>query len=279
MKTRTKMMLMTNRRGGGRDARNEYGPESNRGEDMRMGYMPRYDGWREPIHMTYPMEAERSGSRGYDREGRSYPIYPSSNYEEGMEGRFRNYGRRGRDKAGRFTSADSYQPAYPFVPPIYDRGERRGRDGGMEMNRIGFNYPMESDGSYGDRVENPSMHDAASKGEKPMRGHATSHMMSMPMTYEVAMDWMDEMENADGSRGAHWTMAQTKEVQEKKGIRLDPVEFFAAMNMMYSDYCKIAKRYNVNTSDFYASMAKAFLEDKDAVPDKLMKYYECIVEH
>lgn len=149
------------------------------------------------------------------------------------------------------------------------------------MNRIGFNYPMESDGDYGDRIEDPSMHDMAPKGEKPMRGHAASHMMSMsmPMTYEVAMDWMDELENADGSRGAHWTMAQTKEVQEKKGIRLDPVEFFAAMNMMYSDYCKIAKRYNVNTSDFYASMAKAFLEDKDAVPDKLMKYYECIVEH
>ena len=147
------------------------------------------------------------------------------------------------------------------------------------MNRIGFVYPMESDGSYGDHIENPSMHDMAFKGEKPIRGHASSHSMALPFTREVALSWVDMMENADGTHGPHWAMEQTKELQEKKGIGHDPVEFFVAMNMMYSDYCKIAKRYNVNTADFYASMAKAFLDDKDAVDDKLAKYYEYVVEH
>ena len=266
MKTRTKMMLMNTKRH--EDQRMNYDPRYTYEEGMRMGYAP---------HMGYDMRSERSGSRGYTQDGMTYPIYPSSGYE-GMEGRFRD--RRGREHSedGRFVSPRNRYPIYPFVPPIYER-EDRGRNGGGEMNRIGFNYPMEANGDYGDQIENPSMHDMKHRPEKAMRGHASSKMMSMPMAYETAMEWMDELENADGSRGAHWTMAQTKEVQEKKGIHLDPVEFFAAMNMMYSDYCKIAKRYNVNTPDFYAGMAKAFLEDKDAVPDKLAKYYECIVEH
>ena len=31
--------------------------------------------------------------------------------------------------------------------------------------------------------------------------------------------------------------------------------------------------------EFYADMAKAFLDDKDAQPDKLARYYEYIVKH
>ena len=63
-----------------------------------------------------------------------------------------------------------------------------------------------------------------------------------------------------------------------KGLKLDPVEFWAALNMMYSDYCKVAKRHNTNTVDFYAAMAEAFLNDKDAGPDKLSNYYEYVAK-
>lgn len=31
-------------------------------------------------------------------------------------------------------------------------------------------------------------------------------------------------------------------------------------------------------TDLYLDLAKAWLEDKDAVPDKARVYYECIVE-
>ena len=50
------------------------------------------------------------------------------------------------------------------------------------------------------------------------------------------------------------------------------------MNMMYSDYCKAAEKVNANSVDFYAYMARAFLEDKDAQPDKLERYYRCIAK-
>lgn len=264
MKTRTKMMLMnSNRRDYGR---NEH-------DDMRYSYG--YDTYN---RHDYDMRNERSGSRGYDREGGSYPIYPRSHYPEELEGRFRD--RRGREHSedGRFVSPRNSYPIYPFIPPIYERGERGGRDGGGEMNQIGFVHPYEMESNYGSRVENPSMEEVRHRTSERVHGYASGGM-NAPFTRGMAMGWADQMENADGTHGPHWAMEQTKELQDKKGIGHDPVEFFVTMNMMYSDYCKIAKRYNVNTPDFYASMAKAFLDDKDAVPDKLAKYYEHVVQH
>lgn len=57
--------------------------------------------------------------------------------------------------------------------------------------------------------------------------------------------------------------------------------FCLAMNMMYSDYCKVAKKYGADTPEFYADMAKAFLRDKDfdgKPEEKLYLYYKTIVE-
>jgi hypothetical protein len=65
---------------------------------------------------------------------------------------------------------------------------------------------------------------------------------------------------------------------KQKGIDCDPVEFWVAMNAMYSDYFNVAKKMNVNNVDFYTHMAKAFIDDKDAGEGKLMRYYEAVVE-
>lgn len=50
------------------------------------------------------------------------------------------------------------------------------------------------------------------------------------------------------------------------------------MNMMYSDYCQVAKRQSVDTPGFYADMAKAFLEDTDAADGKAYLYWDCIAD-
>lgn len=73
-------------------------------------------------------------------------------------------------------------------------------------------------------------------------------------------------------------MEQAKGLKDRLNLELDPVEFFAALNMMYSDYCEAAKKFGVDNAEFYACLAKAFLKDKDAYPDKLGRYYEYIVE-
>lgn len=97
-------------------------------------------------------------------------------------------------------------------------------------------------------------------------------------TREDADEWTEKMKNADGSTGRHWNFEQTEQVRRQHGYDCDPAEFYAAINMMYSDYYKIGKEFNLNSVDFYAAMAHAFLDDEDAGEDKLAKYYECIVE-
>lgn len=98
------------------------------------------------------------------------------------------------------------------------------------------------------------------------------------LTAAKAEEITRKMVNEDGSKGAHWSMDQTKQVMEQRGIQCDPVEFYVAMNMMYSDYYPVAKKLNVNSVDFYAELARAFLEDKDAGKDKLAKYFAYVVK-
>lgn len=117
-----------------------------------------------------------------------------------------------------------------------------------------------------------------------MQGKDAGHEYAMnPVKTEfgrnIAVDWVAGMANEDGTTGSHWTMDQTKQVQAQKGINCDPVYFWVAMNMMYSDYCAVAKKFGADNPDFYAEMAKAFLEDKDAASGKLARYYYAIVKH
>ncbi len=93
--------------------------------------------------------------------------------------------------------------------------------------------------------------------------------------------WNEKMENDDGSVGGHWNLIQTNTYADNIGVRFDritPKEWNVTMNMMYSDYCKVANTYGSGMSDFYAHMAKAFLFDKDAPSpkEKLVAYYHSI---
>lgn len=99
------------------------------------------------------------------------------------------------------------------------------------------------------------------------------------LTMQQAGTWVNSMKNADGSVGAHWTMEQTEQFRAQRGIDCSPVDFWVTMNMMYSDYCKAAKKNNTSTVDFFVDMAKAFLDDADARPGKLTLYYRYVSEH
>lgn len=93
-----------------------------------------------------------------------------------------------------------------------------------------------------------------------------------------AESWVSRMKNSDGTVGAHWTLEQTQDVAKQRNITCDPNDFWAVMNMMYSDYCQVAKRQSVDTPGFYADMAKAFLEDADAADGKAYLYWDCIAD-
>lgn len=112
-----------------------------------------------------------------------------------------------------------------------------------------------------------------------IRDHADGKAKKAPFTKETAEERTSTMVNEDGSHGAHWTFDQAKRIMEQRSIEENPVEWWAAINMIYSDYYEVAKKHNVGgTVDFFADMAKAFLDDKDAGPNKIARYYECVVK-
>lgn len=163
-------------------------------------------------------------------------------------------------RAWRVEEQNRYIDPYPM--PRYPDAE----DNGRRMPRIGFSQSGAWEKSAG-----PYDHSGAdSRSIRMPRAH---------LTHDEAEEWCDRMANADGTKGPHWTLEQTADVAKQRNIDCDKVDFWAAMNMMYSDYCKVAKMYSVDNQNFYADLAAAFLRDKDAVTGKLVEYWDCIVEH
>jgi len=117
--------------------------------------------------------------------------------------------------------------------------------------------------------------DALCKADK-----ITMESEASTFTEDDARRWTEHMENDDGSMGAHWTLEQTTAVANSIGVHVDPWIWYAAMNMMYSDYWESATRYGVDRPEYYADLAKEFLFDKDAGGPgaKIAGYYHGIVE-
>lgn len=170
----------------------------------------------------------------------------------------RYYGRRDRDYG------EDYARDYA---DDYARGGRRdradyGEDYGWDMAR----GRRDRGEDYGDYARGRDY------GEPEMFSHKDMET------------WKSMMRNEDGSRGEHFRKEQCKHAGEQAGVDVEEFGddiFCLAMNMMYSDYCKVAKKYGVDRPEYYADLAKAFLRDKDfdgKPEEKLYLYYKCIVE-
>lgn len=247
--------------------------------------------------MDYRMNGgmEMRGDPGYERDrrgrfsgememNRTYEYGPRNgmNMENDMEGRFHD--NRRSEHGGSMNGGGNMESHW--MPPYYGEGN-------MEMNRYGnsemegemeqrnpvgfaahFDSPGKSDASYhkmqeGNRMKGPSMQG---------RGGAMSQAIPK-FNRRMAEEWTGKMKNEDGSKGPHWTMDQTKQMMKQKDIDCDETEFYAVLNAMYSDFSGVAQKHGVHKQDFYLDLAKAFLEDKDAVKDKAAAYYLYIVKH
>ena len=254
------------------------------GGDMRMGgdgYDGGYSRMREP-EMTgpyYGYEDDAEMRRGRDSRGRYTSV--RGEYEPEMARRRRRDGTYmsmgGYDEPE--MNESRYWPPYG-VPPVYERTREETMP---KMHKIGFSiggemerlpevgHEYKADGTYrtGDEM--------ARRTAEAQKGYGMGDEV-MPMTRETAMEWMKELENADGSHGPHWNMQQTNTVMAQHKLQGDPTEWFVALNLMYSDYCEVAKKMGVNNLDFYVCMAKAFLNDPDASEGKLERYYQYIAK-
>lgn len=102
-----------------------------------------------------------------------------------------------------------------------------------------------------------------------------------PITMAQAQAWVEHMDNADASRphGGRWTYADAAELGRKLGVPdAQMIEFFVALNMIWSDYGPTISAAGINTPDFYAKLAWAFIDDKDAKPHKVARYMHAIAK-
>lgn len=98
--------------------------------------------------------------------------------------------------------------------------------------------------------------------------------------------WKQMMHNVDGTHGEHFDMQQVMLAAEKLGIRFDSYdekEFCLAVNMMYSDYGHVLRKYCPPDKELMAcaEMAKAFFDDPDGPEpsEKLALYFYCIADN
>lgn len=113
------------------------------------------------------------------------------------------------------------------------------------------------------------------------------HKFKMPkLTKAEKHQWEQMMRNTDGTHGPHYDMSQVVQAADKLGIRFngfDEKDLALVMNMMYSDYGHVFKKYMPAEKEmmFCADMAKAFFDDPDGPDpdDKLSRQYHCMLDH
>lgn len=261
----TKMRLMTSR--SGQDSRDSDRRDYDR-PDMRDGY---------------------SGpeSRFRDRDGREH--YNDGRYAPMSRGGA--YGGDPMDRGGYGSPRSEYMEPYsrhpmtPYVPPVYQREDWQTREGYRPMNKIGFSVDGEME-----RLPRELGHDYRTSAgyddmEEMSRRYGGGYEMGqkprvMPVfNRQMAEKWVAEMRNADGTRGPHISMEKAKEVMKQYNVDCDPLEFYVVINSLYSDYDQALKKNNASTLEIYACLAKAWIEDQDAVPNKLAAYYTYVVKH
>lgn len=100
------------------------------------------------------------------------------------------------------------------------------------------------------------------------------------LSSDEAEEWVRGMKSADGKKGGRWTLQEIQRYAGNYGVKDDEViDFFAVVNALYTDYCKVARKYGFDRMEVWADMAKAFMHDEDAEPGKVKTYYECIAKH
>lgn len=194
----------------------------------------------------------------------------SRDYEDSRRAESRNY----EDGAGR-RMRDSR------------REESRGSvdfEGSMDFRDT--HHPKEWDYNehYDSRVSRDSRDYRRSsdfEDDRDMRDYGKSLKLSKTDVHH----WKQMLENEDGTRGPHYDMQQIIDAADKLGVKFDEYddkEFCIAVNMMYSDYCKVSKKYVAPDKElaFFVDLAKAFLDDEDGpdASEKLALYFHCIVD-
>lgn len=92
--------------------------------------------------------------------------------------------------------------------------------------------------------------------------------------FRIEPEEAEEIVRKMSPRGQMWTMDQVQDVMHQHGETGDLVDWYLVMNMTYNDYYNTARNYGMQDDvEFYYRLSKDFLEDQDAKPFKVAKYF------
>ena len=95
-------------------------------------------------------------------------------------------------------------------------------------------------------------------------------LMGMAYGYKFDKDMAEEIVENMRPLSQYWDMETTSKVRKDYGINADDCDFYIVMNSLVNDYYKIIDKTDVET---YAKMANAFINDEDAIKNKVWVYY------
>ena len=164
------------------------------------------------------------------------------------------------------------------------RRDKRGRYMGYD-EELEMNYPTDNIVPMPRQWPQRAGMDSAEKGHEQQKVQAGGTFWMIPpegtqkLSREKAEQWVKKINR----RGGGWTWEDAKRLGEECGVGegQDMINFFAALNMMASDYRDVARKYGVDNEKYYAALALAFLHDKDGKrpSEKLAAYYKYVVPH
>lgn len=94
------------------------------------------------------------------------------------------------------------------------------------------------------------------------------------LAYKIPAEEAEQIVRAMRPKGQNWSLQQVRDLLRSKGIEGNCVNWYLVMNMCYNDYYDTAKLFGLQSDEeFYFSLAKDFIDDPDAKPYKVERYF------
>lgn len=95
-------------------------------------------------------------------------------------------------------------------------------------------------------------------------------LMGMAYDYKFNEEMANEIVHNMKPLGEYWDYETISKVRKEYNIDINEYDFYIVMNSLVNDYYKVIDKEDIET---YVKLALAFINDDDAVKDKIWVYY------
>lgn len=103
-------------------------------------------------------------------------------------------------------------------------------------------------------------------------------MELMGIAYDYKFDYNMAKEIVDNMQplGEYWDIETTNKAKKDYNLDVDDCDFYIVINSLINDYNKVISK---DDAEIYIKMANAFINDEDAVKDKVWIYFTNIAKN